>query len=228
MMAMGHQSNKGKTMKSGTNTEDASHSKLIETAQLVKRAIEEKKEQRAALLVERKKIDQQRAELLGKVVPMSDFKQFLIDYIEAKRTEYLASLRTAIEGVLYPPRRGNVLPVHERKPLNFQEMEALVKPDGEAGITAFGRVQLVQPNKLYFDDLGFYFYFGRLIQQQIAENFDGLGLSYRNVTSDEIGGDRATIRAQLIALDEKQAALTNDIARLHKEIVELGGRIIGE
>lgn len=207
-----------------TQTEPIAHTKLVETARLVKDAIEKKEEEQRQLIAARENVDQERAALITKVVPMADVKQFLVDYIDAKRTEYLDSLRDAIENAIYP-LRGKTISKHEAKPLNFDEMEKMVTPHGERGITDLGGVlQLIQPNKLYFDDLAFYFYFGDVIQKVIAENFDGLNFTYRNVHSDEMGKDRAAIRAELAMLDEKKAGLTTNIFRLQKEIKELGGK----
>lgn len=209
--------------KQTTHTEPVAHSKLVETARLVKDAIEEKEEAQRQLIAAREKVDQERAALITKVVPMADVKQFLMDYIEAKRTEYLGSLRDTIENALYP-LRGKAISKDVAKPLNFDEMEKMLTPGGERSITDRGGVlQLLQPNKLYFDDLAFYFYFGDVIQKVIAENFDGLNFTYRNVHSDEMGKDRAAIRVELATLDEKKAALTTDIHRLQREIKELGG-----
>ena len=213
-----------------TTTPSTPDFKAIETAAAqVKQAVADMNAERGRIKQEIEMLNARKQQLQGSVVTLADFRQFLCDYIDAKRQIFRQQLRKQIEGVMHPARPGtDVLPSALRPLLNFSEMETLLQEGCERGVYDHGWVaQLVTPHKQYISDLSFYFYFGEQIKQVIQQEFDSLGISLpaKYAAAEQL--DRAMIRGMIQEIEQQIAGLQIQAAQLASKINQLGGTVKG-
>lgn len=168
---------------------------------------------------------QERAHLYDSIVPISDVKQFILDYIDAKRLEYMPVVREMIMGVVYPARPYMTA---DRKPITPTEMRAAltVNPHNcatlaEQSVNRNGYFELLRNNKQWHSDIPFYCFFGDAIKKAIEENFDSLGIEYRSPHAHEIGPPLADRDARAAELDAEIKNIELDIAALVQKLHSL-------
>lgn len=194
-------------------------------ARQVSLAVNAMNQERAELRESINALNQEKRALLDSCVSTADYRAFIGDYIDAKRAQFRGLLKDRIEDMLYPvrPGKGPGLPRVNRSPLNFEEMEGLLEPGGEAGLYPQSWIaQLVTTNKAFINDLSFYFYFGEKVKQVIDAEFDRLGILDPARFAGPAPLDRAAIRQQIADLDARIEAMEARRADLAGKIRQLG------
>lgn len=197
---------------------------LLAASKRIAATSEALKSERAELLKEKSVLDDETARLLAQPVPLADLKAFLMDYVDAKGQEFETKLRAAIDQFVHPPRNAHpVKSVEQRKPLSFAEMEALMLPRGEEGITAFGVPQFIQPDKSFFTDSGYYFFFSDVIKATIAGRFEAIGIDYHDTASTGIGTPREERRQEIARIEKRQREIGTQVAAIDQKLHALRG-----
>ncbi|HDR8995086.1 TPA: hypothetical protein QDB01_000974 [Burkholderia vietnamiensis] len=140
----------------------------------------------------------ERAHLYDALVPVSDIKQFLLDYIDLKRREYMPVVREMLMDVMYPRR----LSAMEIKPISAMEIKGVMEGSNSRidKSAPMGSFDLVRKNKVYHTDIPLYCFFGDQIKRVIEENFDSLGIEYMPGHASEVGPPLAERHARAAAL----------------------------
>ena len=129
-------------------------------------------------VINRNRITDEITRLKTSSVPPSDMKSFLSEYIDVKANEYLDTLQGELNELVYPNRRAGITAFDKRKPINFEELEMLLKDGGEEildskydSTPATGRKMLDLFSIGSHFDFGraFCFYFGKQMKETLGK-----------------------------------------------------------
>jgi len=155
-------------------------------------------------------------------VPLADLQAGILDFIDASGLQYAQNeIIGTISSFAQNYMTGNTNnPALNGKPLRFCDIESAVN--------GAGFVQLLTPYKTVFNDQALYYFFGQLVKQGLSALMAEMSpeaFGYGKVTPDQIGSDRVTRRAAIVALNTQLSALQAQKADLAAKLIALGVRI---
>ncbi len=199
-------------------------------AQQLQGYIREQQERRDALHLDRTTLVGERDALLSAPLGKDDVKQFIFDYIDARAAEYpkLADWAGLLDSVAYPRRymwHSNLrTETGKPAPLCLRDVDAAVRGTPsehlatfEDGLRFFGAGHQINLRS----DLAAYFFFGDLIKNRIAENFDAFFGGYHSADACRIGPPIAERRTALAEIDRRLGEIDAEIASIDSDVRQL-------
>lgn len=170
-------------------------------------------------------------------VPASEIVPFLKEYIDAKANEFVAILNEEIGELVYP-NRGMQIFRNQREPITFDELEALLKKDGESLLgsdywLSGGMGNGVQPGYKLLrlltsgNDFGwgraFCFYFGANMKTALDAN--AAKIVVPPVPANKLDNStRAQRRTTLASLETRLATAKTNVKSIQTQMESLGAK----
>jgi hypothetical protein len=155
-------------------------------------------------------------------LPLADLQAGILDFIDSSgltygKNEIEGQISSFALGYLSGGSRDTSL---NGKPLRFCDMEAVVN--------GHGFIQLLTPYKNQFNDQVLYCLFAQLVKQGLSAlmaQMPPAAFGYDKIDPAQIGSDRVTRRAAIVALNTQLGALQAQKADLASKLIGLGMRI---
>lgn len=205
---------------------DTNLEKAAEAAKNFRIAIGELRADRACLDADRQVLLQRREVLYLQPVSNADMQQFLVDYIDARASCWDAECGWAnlIKQVALPARNPDFAEHHgiTTEELCLRDIEIVMEQPsasnaqalGIAFINFYGRAGAAMAAG---SDAPFYFFFGDIIKQKLAERFDVLCPSESRL----VGAPVTERKTEIKELDAQIAVLTSKINHVDAKLKEL-------
>jgi hypothetical protein len=172
-------------------------SNALAAAAAVKNALNDMRRHAATLQEEENSLVKQRKELQEMPLPLSDIKQVMLDYIDARGRLFLTdgNLQKSMREFVYPHNQGMARDSSNGriidKPLTYDQAEIL--RTGDISNKVFGdhtgHPLLFSGNQmaLGITNAAYYFFLGDIIKAKIAEQFDEQAISHHTCDQGKIG-----------------------------------------
>lgn len=203
--------------------------KAVASIELVRETVSKLNVEYIATLKLRDQIAEEITRLEQASIPPSDMRSFLKDYIDVKASEYQKALLGALNELTYPNRCSGTFRFEKREPINFKELEALLKDGGEeilgsnfyanqSGNTKMLDLFSIQSNFEY--GRAFCFYFGKQMKEALD---DSSSFEFPNIPEDYVDPSTRAERRILIAeLNNKLSANNATMFEIMSKMKDLG------
>lgn len=155
-------------------------------------------------------------------LPLEDLKAGILEFIDASGERYAEeTIRMAISRFATGGMGGISTQYEQGKPLRYIDLERAIS----AADPAYGRAQLLTPEKNQFNDQVFYFFFSKLVREglrKVMEDMTPAEFGYDAIHRDKIGTNRFERRAAILALENRLAELRERKAELAQKLRAIG------
>lgn len=182
----------------------------LAAVEIVKNSLASLREQRQNIVSEENTLIQKKKELKAQPVPLSDVKQALMNYVDARASIFLNDGQWArnLRQFLYPNRDSYTI---QKSPaaLSYDEAAYLSEGDTMRKVFPTTHPKLVIPDMGVFNvtDAPLLFFFGDLIKEKISAYFDAMQISHENSDLKSIGTPIAERTIEIERIDTRLSDL---------------------
>ncbi|MFZ6765567.1 hypothetical protein ACO0LM_00675 [Undibacterium sp. Di26W] len=196
----------------------------LAAVEIVKNSLAALREQREAIIAEERALTQKKKELKAQPVPISDVKQALMDYVDARASLFLQDGQWVrnLRQFLYPNRDPYTI---QKSPaaLNYDEAADLSAGDTLRKVFPMSHPKLVIPDVGLFEttDIPLLFFFGDLIKAKIGAYFDAMQISHEDKDLNKIGTPIAERTLEIERIDTRLSDLVSQRSAIDSQISSL-------